>query len=144
MRHTLRILAPLVLAYPLLAGQLVLQLGNPEASAEARKAGAVLTVKAAGCHDPATVKIRATAVGTVMGERREIALKVTPLSEPGMFAISQQWPREGKWVIELVGRNDQQQFTNTLVTAGPAGVDREHARSDYRQFTPADVEAMLK
>jgi hypothetical protein len=143
MRLTLKTLAPLVLAYPLLAGSLVLQLGNPSASPEAVKAGAVLTVKAAGCHDPAAATLTATAVGTVNGQRREIPLKVTPLSEPGMFAISQQWPREGKWVIDLVARNEQQ-FTNTLVTAGPDGVDRGSAKTNLKQFTPADVEAMLK
>lgn len=140
MRKTL---VSLLLAYPLLAGGFFLQLGNPEASPEALKAGAVFTVKATGCHDPATARLTATAVGTVNGERREIPLKVTPLSEPGMFAISRQWPREGKWVIDLVARNDQQ-FTNTLVSAGPQGVDRTHAKYNMQQFTSADVEAMLK
>ena len=60
-----------------------------------------------------------------------------------MYAIAQQWPRKGKWVIELVGRNDQQ-FTNTLIAAGPGGVDRLRAKSDMKAFAPADVEAMLR
>ena len=60
-----------------------------------------------------------------------------------MFALSQQWPKEGKWVIELVGRNGEQ-FTNTLVAAGPDGVDRLHAKSDMKPFAEADVEAMLR
>ena len=143
MRITLTMLAPMVLAAPLFAGGFYLQLGNPEASQEALKAGAVLTVKATGCHDPATAKLTATAIGMVNGERREIPLKVIPLSEVGMFAVSQQWPREGKWVIELVARNGEQ-FTNTLVGAGSAGVDRTHFRADMHPFAPADVDAMLK
>jgi hypothetical protein len=42
-----------------------------------------------------------------------------------------------------VGRNDEQ-FTNTLIGAGPGGIDRLHAKADMKAFTPSDVEAMLK
>jgi hypothetical protein len=135
--------AALALAGTLIAGGFYLQLGNPEASAEARKANAVLTIKATGCHNPAAAKLTATAIGTVKGERRSIPLEVTKLSEPGLFAISQQWPKEGKWVIELVARNDEQ-FTNTLVSAGPDGIDRYHPKSDMHPFAAADVDAMLR
>ena len=143
MLHKLKLLAPLALAGQLFAGGFYLQLGNPEASPEALKAGAVLTVKAWGCHDPATAKVTATAIGMVNGERREIPLKVTPLSGVGMFAIAQQWPREGKWVIQLVGRNGEQ-FTNTLVGAGPGGVDRTRFKENMHPFAASDVEAMLR
>ena len=143
MRSTLKLLAPVALAGQLFAGGFFLQLGNPEASPEALKAGAVLTVKATGCHDPATATLTATAIGMVNGARREIPLKVTPLSGAGMFAITQQWPKEGRWVIQLVGHNGEQ-FTNTLVGAGPGGVDRTRFKETMKQFTEADVEAMLK
>jgi hypothetical protein len=143
MRNTIKALAPLVLAGQLLAGGFYLQLGNPEASQEAQKAGAVLTVKATGCHDPATATLTATAIGVVNGERREIPLKVSHLTGDGFFAIAQQWPREGKWVISLVARNGEQ-FTNTLVSAGPSGVDRTRFKEGMHQFTATDVEAMLK
>ena len=85
----------------------------------------------------------ATAVGVVNGERRSIPLELNPLGEPGAFALSQQWPKEGKWVIQLVGRNDEL-FTNTLVTAGPGGIDRLHAKSEMKAFAPSDLDAMLK
>jgi hypothetical protein len=145
MRKTIGLLAPaaLVLAGQLLAGGFFLQLGNPEANPEARKMNAALVVKAAGCHDPAGASLAATAIGTVNGQRREIPLKVERLSEAGTFAITQQWPKEGKWVIELVARNPNQ-FTNTLVVAGPQGVERTKARFDMHPFTPADVDAMLR
>jgi len=132
-----------MLAGQLLAGGFYLQLGNPDASEEARKANAVLTIKATGCHDPATATLTATAVGTVNGKRQTIPLQVTKLSETGMFALAQQWPKDGKWVIELVGRNGEQ-FTNTLVSAGPSGIDRLHAKWDMKAFPPAAVEAMLQ
>jgi len=135
--------AVLALAGQLFAGGFWLQLGNPDASAEARKVNAVVTIKATGCHNPAAANVTATAIGMVDGQRRSIALKLDKLSEPGAYALSQQWPKEGKWVIELVGRNDEQ-FTNTLLTAGPQGVDRLHAKADMKEFKPADVDGLLK
>ena len=147
MRKTIVIAMPvaavLALAGQLFAGGFWLQLGNPDASAEARKVNAVVTIKATGCHDPAAARVTATAIGMVDGQRRSIALKLDKLSEPGAYALSQQWPKEGKWVIELVGRNDEQ-FTNTLLTAGPQGVDRLHAKADMKEFKPADVDGLLK
>jgi len=141
MRKTVLVL--MALAGQALAGGFYLQLGNPEASAEARKLGAVVTVKAAGCHDPAAAKVTATAIGVVNGQRRSVPLEVKALSEPGMFAVIGQWPKEGKWAVELVGTNGEQ-FTNTLVAAGPEGLDRAHAKFDMHKFAASDLEAMLK
>ncbi len=132
----------LALAGGLFAGGFFLQLGNPEANPVAKKMGAVLVIKAAGCHDPATAHVTARAIGVVNGQRREIALDVKPLGQAGEFAIAQQWPKDGRWVIELVGRNGEQ-FTNTLVPAGPDGVDRGHAKFNMKEFAPADVEELL-
>ena len=120
-----------------------MQLGNPEANAEARKMNAAVVIKAAGCHDPATAKVTATAIGVVNGERRTIPLEVKALGGAGEFALTQQWPKEGKWVIQLVGKNGEQ-FTNTLISAGPDGLDRLHAKFDMKAFSKSDVEAMLQ
>ncbi|HWC97319.1 MAG TPA: hypothetical protein VG456_11230 [Candidatus Sulfopaludibacter sp.] len=143
MRNTWKMLAGLALAGQLSAGGFFLQVGNPEASKEAQQLGAVMTIQAAGCHDPATAKITATAIGVVNGRRREIPLKVVPMSTAGMFAVTERWPSEGTWVIELVGRNPDQ-FTNTLVGVNANGVDRTRLKEDMHQFKAADVEAMLK
>ncbi len=132
-----------VLAGQLFAGGFFLQLGNPEANPEAQKLNAVLVVKASGCHDPAGANLTARAVGMVNGQRREIPLKVERLSEVGSFAIAQQWPKDGKWVIELTAKNPDQ-FTNTLVVAGPQGVERTKAKFDMHPFSKADVDAMLQ
>ncbi len=134
----------ILLAGQLWAGGFYLQLGNPEASPEARKLNAVLTIKATGCHDPATARLSASAIGMVNGQRREIALTIAKLSEPGMFAISRQWPKEGKWVIKLEANNDAGQFTNSLVAAGPNGVDRYHDRAGTKPFADSDIDSMLK
>lgn len=142
MRKTL-LVAMAALAGQLFAGGFFLELGNPEANPEAKKANAVLVIKATGCHDPGAATLTATAVGVVDGKRQSIPLELTKLSEPGAFALSRQWPKEGKWVIELVGRNTYGQFTNALVAAGPDGVDRLHARHNLRAFSKSDIEAML-
>src|SRR5467141_278979 len=101
MRKTIfSLTAGLALAGYLMAGGFWLQVGNPEASPEAQKANAVVTLKVAGCHDPTLATVTANAVGLVNGERRSIPLQLTKLSGPGMYAVSQQWPKEGKWVIQ--------------------------------------------
>jgi hypothetical protein len=135
--------AAVMAAGSLMAGGFWLQLGNPEASTEAQKANAVVTIIAAGCSDPAKAEITATAIGTVDGKRKSIPLSVTKLSKPGMFAIAQQWPKEGKWVIQLEGKSDGR-VTSTLVTASPQGVDRLHAKSEMRTFAPKEVESLLQ
>jgi hypothetical protein len=141
MRKTLVVF--LALAAQVFAGGFYLQLGNPDASPEARKLGAVLIVKATGCHDPATAQLLATAIGNVNGQRRTVPLEVKHLSEAGAFALVGNWPKEGKWVIHLTATNGEQ-FTNTLVAAGPDGLDRLHAKANLKKFEAADVEAMLR
>jgi len=136
-------IAALALAGQLIAGGFWLQVGNPEASPEARKANAAVTFKVAGCHDPASAKVTATAIGVVNGERRTIPLKLTQLSEPGMFAVSQQWPKEGKWVIQAEARAEEM-FTNTLVAAGPNGVDHLHAKTNMKAFDKHELDSMLQ
>jgi hypothetical protein len=138
MRKTL-LLAIAALAANSYAGGFLLLLGNPEANPEAQKAHAVLVVQAAGCHDPAAAKVTATAVG----KDRRIPLQVVKLSTPGSFAIAQQWPSDGKWVIELEGNNGEQQ-THTIVSAGPNGIDRLHAKFAQRAFTPSEVASLLE
>jgi hypothetical protein len=137
MRKTL-LLAITALAGQLFAGGFYLQLGNPDANPEAQKTKAVLVIKATGCHDPA----RATLTATAIGKNRRIPLTVTKLSEPGAFALTQQWPKDGKWVIELEGHNEEM-YTTTLIAAGPDGLDRNHAKFEHRAFTKSEVASML-
>jgi len=146
MRNAIRTVTPaalLALAGQLFAGGFYLQMGNPEASPEAKKLNAVVTIKAAGCHDPGLAKVKATAIGVVNGDRREIPLKVEALSTPGMFALTQQWPKEGRWVIRVEAENGTM-FTTSLLKAGPEGVDRYHDRAEHRPFTAAEIDDMLR
>jgi hypothetical protein len=143
MRKTM-LLAMTALAGQLFAGGFYLTLGNPEANPEAKKANAVLVVRAEGCHEPEKATVSATATGTVNGKRESIQLQLTKLSQPGTYALTQQWPKEGKWVIEIAGRDIIDRTTYTLVPAGPDGVDRLHAKwAMSKPFTKADVDSLL-
>ncbi len=133
---------PIALATTGFAGGFFIVLGNPDASAEARAVNAVLTVKAAGCHQPEKAVVSATAIGLVNGRREAIALKLVQLPEPGMYAVTRQWPSDGKWVLQFVG-TDQDRTTTTLVAAGPGGVERQTAKSAPGQPNPAEIAALL-
>jgi len=141
MRKTI-LITMAALASQLFAGGFYLTLGNPEANPEAKKANAVLVFRADGCHDAEKAAVAATATGVVNGKRQSIPLQLTKLSAPGTYAVTQQWPKEGKWVIELTGQ-DTGRSTYTLVSAGPDGVDRLHAKFAMKTLSKADVDAML-
>jgi len=135
--------AVLALAAQLYAGGFFLQAAKPE-TPEALKAGAVLTATVVGCHDPAEATVTAAAIGYVNGQRRTIPLKLSALSAPGTFAISQQWPKDGRWVIQISGRVKQGEVTNTLVKAGPSGIDYGSGKAEMRAFTAQEVDALLR
>jgi hypothetical protein len=134
--------ALLAFAARLSAGGFWVTLGNPEASPEARAMHAVATFQAIGCHRPEKAELTARAVGVVNGERRSIPLKLAALPAPGMYALTRQWPAEGRWVIEVVATS-QGAVTSTLAPAGPAGVDRDHARLAMARPAVADLDALL-
>jgi hypothetical protein len=142
MRKTL-LVAMTALAGQLFAGGFYITLGNPEANAEAKKANAVLTLRMDGCHEPEKAVVTATATGVVDGKQQTIPLKLTKLSSPGAYALTQQWPKQGKWVIAIAADDVDKRSTHTLVTAGPDGVDRLHAKSQMKVLSKSDIAAML-
>jgi hypothetical protein len=79
----------------------------------------------------------------VDGVRREIGLKLEPLSTRGMYALAQQWPKEGQWVIRVEARNGEM-YTTSLLRANSNGLDRYHNRSEHREFTTAEIDEMLR
>jgi hypothetical protein len=143
MKRTLTLITMAALAaLSTYGGGFYLQLGNPDASAEARSAKAVVTLLATGCHEPEKAEITGVAISQSGGKRQTIPLKVTKLSRPGMFAVAQQWPAEGLWVLQFTGRNAGM-ATGAIVTAGPEGVDRASAKFVPREPTREDVETLL-
>lgn len=64
----------------------------------------VLAVRAVVCDDLASVRMTGTAEGLVAGKRQSLPITFTAI-EPAaaVYAIQQQWPEEGAWVLHLKG-----------------------------------------
>jgi hypothetical protein len=87
------------------AGGFALQIGKPSANPEAQTKNAVLVVRGYACAAPEKTTVSAIAEGLVNGERHTIALKLIPLSAQSTYALTRQWPNQGKWVITIVEAN---------------------------------------
>jgi hypothetical protein len=64
----------------------------------------IVAVRAVVCEDLANVRITGTAEGVVAGKRQSLPVTLTAV-EPAeaVYAIHQQWPQEGAWVLHLKG-----------------------------------------
>jgi len=141
----LRRLIVLGLVMPLLGGGFYLELGTPAASSDPKAKGAVVLAHFIGCHEPEKGVLTATAEGVVGGKRQTIALTAVALGKPGLFAISRQWPVDGKWVLRLVGRHPQLAVvTNTPVKVSGEGFDRGSAVMKIGSLEADAVEALLR
>ena len=64
----------------------------------------VVAVRAVGCEDLAAVRITGTAEGLVNGKRQSLPIMLTAIDPAqAVYAITQQWPQEGTWVLHLKG-----------------------------------------
>ena len=64
----------------------------------------VVAVRAVVCEDLATVRITGTAEGLVNGKRQSLPITLTAIDPAeAVYAIAQQWPPEGAWVLHLKG-----------------------------------------
>ena len=143
--NALRRLIALGVVMPLLGGGFYLELGTPSASSDPKAKGAVVLAHFIGCHEPEKGVLTATAEGVVGGKRQTIALTAVALGKPGLFAISRQWPADGKWVLKLVGRHPQVAVvTTTLVKVSGDGFDRGSAVMKMGSLEADAVEALLR
>ena len=117
-------------------------LGNPEASSQAKAAGAVVTIKLAGCHEPEKANVTAVAIGKVDGKRQSVPLTLTKLSEPGMYAVTRQWPDKGSWVLQFMA-TDGERVASTLVAAGAGGIEREKAVMGMKPASESEIASLL-
>lgn len=129
----------------LLAGGLRLEVGNPAANPEAKAQGAALVARMTSCQSPEKTNVMATAEGVVDGKHRTIPLHVIPLSTPGTFVVTREWPTEGSWAVKLVATNpDYKNYaTGVLVRMEANGFDWAGVRHFYHAPTPDEVNAAL-
>ena len=118
-------------------------IGSPVASQEFQMKTAAFVFRTEGCAEPAKPQVTATAEGIVKGARRSIVLKVLPGSKPNIYAVFQQWPQEGDWVVSLKGRCASAS-AGAVVPIGPKGFIRESSKFFPRAATDAEVETSLK
>lgn len=74
---------------------------------------AVLLVRTYRCHQPEKAKVSARAEGLVEGRRVSIPIRLKAVAR-GVYAVAQQWPDEGTWVLTFSG-SYQRQHASTLV-----------------------------
>ncbi len=144
-KHKLLAIATIMItAASLIAGGFWVEIGKPSASPEAQAKHAVLVVRGYACSTPEKIAITAMAEGLVNGKRETIPLKLIPLSAQGTYALTRQWPSEGKWVVTLVGSNPSFSWHASAI----AQVDGESVQwASVTRFShapaQADVEAAL-
>lgn len=119
--------AILAVAPFLSAGGFWLQLGDPEASPEAKANHAALIVKAGGCHDPATAEVSGIVIRMVDGRKETTPLKLIRMKEPGTFSVLFKWPSDLPAVLEFVGHNAGAS-TSMLVNVRGGTVERSSVR----------------
>ena len=118
-------------------------IGSPVAAQDFRAKVAAFVFRTEGCADPTKSQISATAEGLVKGTRRSVALKVTAMSTAGVYAVYQNWPAEGEWVVNLKG-SCAGVNAGALIPMGPKGFIRESAKFFPRPATDAEIDASLK
>jgi hypothetical protein len=118
-------------------------IGNPVASQDFRFKSAAFALRTEGCAEPAKSQINGTAEGIVKGERRSVVLRVMSASKPGVYAVEQNWPPEGEWVVSLRG-TCAGQSAGAIIPMGPKGFIRESSKFLARPATDAEIDAALK
>jgi hypothetical protein len=70
--------------------------------------GVFLMVHTFWMHGPAAMAVEGRAEGMVNGERRTVPLAFQDRGD-GVYALSQSWPKEGRWALVITGRNRGQE-----------------------------------
>ena len=135
------------------AGGFQISVQAPDAAKMSMK-DAVLVVRTFGCMQPADANVTIRAEGIVSGRRQSVPVELQA-DQTGVYAIRQQWPSEGKWVLVLTGAlhgmtstvfvelgDKGKVYADTLLEAGQ--LTGKHARGLRRTPTSSDVEAALK
>ena len=118
-------------------------LGSPVAAQDYRAKVAAFVIRTESCANPANAQITATAEGLIKGVRRSVALKVMPMATPGVYAVYQNWPAEGGWIVNLKGSCGDAN-AGAIVPFGPKGFIRESSKFFSRPATDAEIETSLK
>jgi hypothetical protein len=126
-----------------LADGFTFAIGSPVAALDFQAKAAAFVFRAEGCAEPAAAQIGGTAEGLVKGARQSVPLKFTAMSKPGVYAVYQNWPAEGDWVVALKG-TCASATAGAIVPIGPKGFLRESSKFFTRPATNPEVDAALR
>jgi hypothetical protein len=134
----------LAAAASLMAGGWVLEIGKPSANPEAQAKNAVLVVRGFACVEQDKTTVTGTAEGLVNGARQSMALKLIPLSGQSTYAVTQQWPSEGTWVLALVMTHPHFGQQSALIRVDGGAVDWAGITRFNHAPAKEDIQAALK
>ena len=144
----------LAIASPALAGGFQLSVETPARSSDPQLKEVVLIARTYVCHQPADAKLAATAEGFVNGKRKSLPLELRSIGS-GVYAIKQQWPSEGTWVLVLTGAYNGM-TSSVLVELGPhanvlpgtrleeGSLKGVHAKGARRNWVAAEIDSALQ
>jgi hypothetical protein len=118
-------------------------IGSPVASQDFQAKGATFVFRTEGCAEPTKSQIGGNAEGVVKEARRSVALKVMTTSKPGVYAVYQNWPNEGYWVVNLKG-TCANSTAGAIIPIGPKGFVRESSKFFPRPATDAEIDTSLR
>ena len=73
-------------------------------------------------HQVATgLPVEGRAEGLVSGARKTIPLTFRPTSRTGAFALDQQWPKDGNWILVITAKQGEHGGATALVEIGRDG-----------------------
>lgn len=132
-----------LLAFPLAAGPSWMSIEYPANPYDALTRQAFLVVNTYHHGEPSASPVRGSAEGIVRGERRTIPLTFRATSRPGAYALTRQWPEEGKWVLNLSLHGAHDFEAGALVVLGTDGMPTR-VTVPTRRDGPHDVPRPLR
>ncbi len=143
------VLWSLVIAPAVLAGGFHISVETPVDAADPEFNNAVLLERTFGCHQPTDASVFATAEGLVKGKRQTIKLQLKPTSQ-GVYAMRQQWPSEGVWMLAVrgsyLGRHSSvlvELEPDGTIAASKPGSQELQFKTLHRGLSKQEIEAAL-
>ena len=132
-----------IMAVPLFAGRIALEVGSPGLKPRSASQYVVLVARITACHSPEKTTVLAAAEGVLDGVRQSIPLKVIPLSTAGTFAVAGEWPQKGNWAVTMIATNpDYKDYATSVVVPMQNGSAQFSAAKHYFR-KPTDAEVFL-
>ena len=147
------VLLLLIIAAPAFAGTMFrLEIGPPVAAGTNTnlkkdfKKKVLFVARPRVCDKPDAVQITGTAEGLVNGARQSVALNLVPVDpSQGVYAVFQEWPDGGQWVVQLNGTCPSPKASaSTLVPMKGNAFIREKTLVLREPATRQQLEALLK